>query len=372
MRKTFQYKAKLSKSVERKAFNWLYLCRNLYNTCLEQRMFMYTQRKIGISGYEQAKELPFLKKEFPEYKEVNSQTLQAVTEKLQESYNNFFRRLKRGETPGFPRFKGKDRYNSFVLKQSGWKLEKNNLTIKNIGRFKLFLSRPVLGDIKTITVKYTSNGWFISFSCNNVPLTLLPQTGKEVGIDVGLKVFLADSDGEFVKNPKFFKESEKELRIRQRSLSRKKKGSSRRKKCKKQVSKCYTKIKNRRLDFANKLAKKYVDSNNIIYVENLKIKNMVQNKHLSKSISDVAWGLFRQKLEFKAEEAGRLVIAIDPRNTSQTCLCGEMVPKTLAVRLHSCPVCNLEMDRDTLAAKNILRFGQSLRVLTKPLGLVAR
>ena len=364
MRKTFQYKAQLPKSVERKAFKWLYLCRNLYNSCLEQRITVYNQKKVGISGYTQAKELPILKQEFPEYKEINSQTLQAVTEKLQKSYDNFFRRLKNGETPGFPRFKGRDRYNSFVLKNTGWSLDKNNLIVKNIGRFKLFLSRPILGDIKRITVKFTSNGWFVSFSCDNVPMNLLPQIDKEIGIDVGLKVFLADSDGNFVDNPKFFRESEKELRVKQRSLSRKKKGSKRRQKCKKQVSKCHTKIKNRRLDFVNKLAKRYVDNNEIVYIEDLQVKNMVQNKHLSKSISDVSWGLFRQKLEFKAEEAGRLVLAINPRNTSQICLCDMMVPKTLAVRVHKCPSCGLEMDRDTLAAKNILRFGQNLQSLS--------
>ena len=374
MRKTFQYKAQLSKSVKRKAFNWLYLCRNLYNSCLEQRIIVYNQKKVGISGYTQAKELPLLKYEFPEYKEINSQTLQAVTEKLQKSYDNFFRRLKNGETPGFPRFKGRDRYNSFVLKNTGWSLNKNNLIINKVGRFKLFLSRPILGDIKRITVKYTSNGWFVSFSCDNVPINLLPQIDKEVGIDVGLKVFLADSDGNFVDNPKFFRESERELRVKQRSLARKKLRSNRRKKCKKQVSRCHTKVKNRRLDFVNKLAKRYVDENEVIYIEDLKIDNMVQNKHLSKSISDVSWGLFRQKLEFKAEEAGRLVISINPRNTSQICLCDEMVPKTLAIRVHKCPSCGLEMDRDTLAAKNILRFGrfgQNHQALTRPIGLVA-
>ena len=370
MKKTFQYKVQVSKSVERKAFNWLSLCRKLYNSCHEQRISVYAQRKRGISGYTQAKELPLLKQEFPEYKEINSQTLQAVVERLQGAYDSFFRRLKNGETPGFPRFKGKDRYNSFVLKQIGWSLNKNNLTIKNIGRFKLFLSRPILGDIKRITVKHTSNGWFVSFSCSNVPMNLLPQIDKEVGIDVGLKVFLADSDGNFIENPKFFRESEKELRVKQRSFSRKKKGSTRRNKCKKIVSKCHTKIKNRRNDFIGKLAKKYVDNNEIIYIENLNIDNMVQNSHLSKSISDVSWGLFRQRLEFKAEEAGRLVIAVDPRNTSQLCLCDEMVKKSLAVRVHKCPSCGLIMDRDVLAAKNILRFGQNHRTLTRPRGLV--
>lgn len=371
MKRTFQYKARLSKSVERKALDWLCLCRNLYNTCLEQRIYVYTQRKTGISGYDQARELPLLKRELPEYKEISSSTLQEVTEKLQKSYDSFFRRIKRGETPGFPRFKSRDRYNSFTLKDTGWVLDRNNLNIKKLGRFKLFLSRPILGDIKRITVKHTSNGWFVSFSCNNVPVNLLPQIDKEVGIDVGLKVFLADSDGNFVENPKFFRESEKELRVKQRSVSRKKKESIRWNKAKKQVSKLYEKVKNRRKDFLGKLAKKYIDNNEVIYIEDLQIKNMVKNKHLSKSISDASWGLFREKLEFKAEEAGRIVIAVNPRDTSQLCLCGEMVKKSLAVRIHKCLSCGLIMDRDTLAAKNILRFGQNHRVLTRSIDLVA-
>lgn len=371
MRKSFQYKAKLSPSVERNAFVWLNLCRQLYNTALEQRIDAYKRCGKGISRYTQDKELPNLKAELPEYKNVSSQTLQDVLEKLDKTYQSFFRRLKSGQKAGFPRFKGRDRYNSFKLKQTSWSLTGNKLTIRNIGTLKLFLSRPILGDIKTVTVKHTSSGWFVFFSCDHVPRNVLPIIDKEVGIDVGLKVFLADSDGKFVDNPRFFRKSEKELRRKQRSLSRKNLRSKRRQKAKRQVQRIHEKVKNQRDDFIKKLAKKYVDSNGVIYVEALQIVNMVKNKHLSKSISDVSWNMFRQWLTFKAEEAGREVIAINPKDTSQTCLCGEMVKKSLAVRVHRCHVCGLVMDRDTLAAKNILRFGQNHRVLTRPKGLVA-
>ena len=361
----------MSPSVERNAFNWLKLCRQLYNAALAQRIDAYKRCGKGLSRYIQDKELPNLKVELPEYKNVDAQTLQDVLEKLDKTYQSFFRRIKRGEKAGFPRFKGRDRYNSFKLKQTSWSLTVNKLTIRNIGTLKLFLSRPILGDIKTVTVKYTSEGWFVSFSCDNVPRNVLPAIDKEVGIDVGLKVFIADSDGSFVDNPRFFRESEKELRRKQRSLSRKKLRSNRRQKAKRQVQRVHAKIKNQRDDFIKKLAKKYVDNNGIIYVEKLKIVNMVKNKYLSKSISDASWNMFKQWLTFKAEEAGREVIAVNPKNTSQMCLCGEMVKKSLAVRTHKCPHCGLVMDRDTLAAKNILRFGQNLQALTRPIGLVA-
>lgn len=319
----------------------------------------------------QDKELPNLKIELPEYKNVAAQTLQDVLEKLDKTYQSFFRRIKRGEKAGFPRFKGRDRYNSFKLKQSSWSLTGNKLIIRNIGTLKLFLSRPILGDIKTVTVKYTSAGWFVSFSCDNVPRNILPTNGKEIGIDVGLKVFLADSDGNFVDNPRFFRKAEKELRRKQRAFSRKKLRSKRRQKAKRQVQRVHKKVKNQRADFIKKLAKEYVDSNGVIYVEALKIVNMVKNKYLSKSISDASWNMFRQWLTFKAEEAGRKVIAVNPKNTSQICLCGETVKKSLAVRVHKCSVCGLVIDRDTLAAKNVLRFGQNRQVLTRHIGLVA-
>jgi putative transposase len=133
----------------------------------------------------------------------------------------------------------------------------------------------------------------------------------------------------------------------------------------------YTNLKVSRVaDFTKKLAKRYIDNNGVIYVEALKIANMVQNKYLAKSINDASWNMVRQWLTFKAEDAGRNVIAINPKNTSQICLCGEIVKKSLAVRIHECPACGLVIDRDILAAKNILRFGQNLQALTKPIGLV--
>lgn len=362
MRKTFQYKAKISQKTADNCFEWLFLCRTLYNLALEQRVLFWNQWHKSAMAAQQMAELPALKAEFPEFKKVGSQVLQDVIQRLDKSFQSFFRRLKSGEKPGFPRFRNKDRYDSFTLKRAGWKIEGSNLKINGLGRFKLFLSRPIEGKIKTVTIRHTATGnWLVSFSCDEVPPIVVDEPVKhEIGIDVGISSFLTDSEGVKIENPKFFRQGEKELRRRQRSLSRKKKCSGSRAKTKHQVAKVHEKISNQRKDFACKLALTYVLRYGIIFVENLNIKGMVRNRHLSKSISDAAWNLFFEKLCTKAEEAGRTVVKVDPRNTSQLCSdCGTFVKKALSVRVHCCPSCGLILDRDENAALNILQRGRA-------------
>ncbi|MFH1453459.1 MAG: transposase, partial [Armatimonadota bacterium] len=261
----------------------------------------------------------------------------------------------------------KDRYDSFTLKQAGWKLDGRYLYIKNIGRFKLFLSRAISGTIKTVTIRRTSSGkWFVAFSCDDVPERKLPESIDEVGIDAGVKNLLVDTCGNFIDNPKNFRKSEKVLRRRQRALSRKKKSSYRRRKVRIIVAKTHEKIANQRKDFWHKKANSYIQNFGIIYIENLNIKGMVRNRHLSKSIADCSWGMFFNLLCYKAEEAGRIVIKVRPHGTSQKCSkCGKNVSKDLSVRVHHCSFCGIELDRDLNAAINILRFGQNLRALTQ-------
>ena len=294
--------------------------------------------------------------------------LQDVLERLDKAYKAFFRRVKqKGEKAGFPRFKGKDRYDSFTLKQAGWKLEGRYLTITRVGRFKLFLSRPILGYIKTITVRRTPSGkWLVAFSCDNVPERTAPFSDKTVGIDVGIKSFSVDSDGGVVDNPKFFRKSEKLLRRRQRALARKKPGSMRRSKARVLVAKAHQKITNQRRDFLHKTANQYIQTYSTIKVESLKIRNMVSNRHFSKSISDASWGTFFELLSCKAGEAGRTVLRVNPKDTSQLCSgCGERVPKELSERTHRCPHCGLVANRDLNAALNIFsRSGQDRQALT--------
>jgi putative transposase len=374
MRKTFLYQAKINRKTEATCDQWLYLCRTLYNLALEQKISIYKQHKISLSAYTQMEQLTELKKTYPEFKAVGSQCLQDVIQRLDRAYQAFFQRVKQGNgEAGFPRFRGKDRYDSFTLKQAGWKIEGRYLYIKNVGRFKLFLSRPIDGKIKTVTIRKNSAGkWFVSFSCDNVPEREFAETDTEVGIDVGIKSFCVDSDGNAVANPQYFRKAEKELRRRQRSLSRKKKGSKRRQKARVLVAKSHGKISNQRTDFLHKTANVYIKNYQTIHVEDLNIKGMVNNKHLAKSISDSGWGIFFNFLTYKAEEAGRTVVKVPPHNTSQICSgCKEKVPKSLSVRVHRCPFCNLVLDRDLNASLNIKALGQRVQALTPALADVA-
>jgi len=361
MKKTFKYRIKANRKTIQNAEKWLWLCRSLYNNFLEERIRAYKKQGKSISCYTQMRKLPSLKRKFPEYKKVNSQTLQDVVQRLDRAYQNFFRRIKNGEKPGFPRFKGENRYDSFTLKQTGYRLQGRHLFIKNIGRFKIFLSRPIEGDIKTVTIQKNSSGrWYASFSCDNVSSRPLPRTGKSIGIDVGCRSFLTTSNGEEIENPRFLQRAQNLLIKRQRKLSHKKKGSNRRNKMRILVAKAHEKVFNQRRDFHFKVAKKLLEANDAVFIEDM--NHFKSYRALNRSMRDVAWFNFFNILVFKAAEAGKQVIKVPAKNTSQICSgCGRMVPKDLSVHTHSCPFCGLVIDRDINAARNILRLGQSLQ-----------
>ncbi|MFA5300682.1 MAG: RNA-guided endonuclease TnpB family protein [Lutibacter sp.] len=371
MRKTYKYRIYAREQTITKAENWLGLCCDLYNACLDQRISVYRSKRENTSGFDQANELRDIKDKIPEYKLINSQVLQGVTERLHKAYQNFFRRVQKGgEKPGFPRFKSKSRYDSFTLKNTSWKLEGRYLWIKNVGRFKMKLSRPIQGVIKTIMIQRTSTGkWYASFSCDNVSEKRLDPNDKTIGLDMGIKSYLTDSEGNHVENPKWLKQNQKDLRVKQRKLSRRKKGSKRRVKARILVAKAHEKVRNQRLDFQHKLANEYIKKYGKIVIEDLAIQNMVKNHKLAKSISDCAWGQFFQLLKYKAEEAGREIIEnyrFSP--TSKACnACGEINNNLkLSDRQWVCLKCGALHDRDLNAAKNILKsgLGQSLQVLT--------
>jgi putative transposase len=375
MRKTFKYLIYANKETLANAEVWLNLCRNLYNCALEQRIDAYKRQRKSVTGFSQANELVDIKYEHIEYNQVSSQTLQDVLERLNKAYKAFFNyRAKHLGKGGFPRFKGKNRFDSFTLKNTGWTLDGKYLSIRNIGRFKLHLSRDIQGDIKTITIRRTNDKWYACFSCDNVQEKHLPYSDKVVGLDVGIKSFLVDSDGKTVGNPKFLKHTLKELRIKQRKLARAKKGSNRRKETKYQLSKCYEKVANQRSDFHHKLANEYIKNYGLIVFEKLKIKNLVKNHCLARDINDAAWGQFFEYLDYKAEEAGRLIFKDNPKYTSQKChVCGAINHDLkLSDRMWTCLNCGTIHDRDKNAALNhkqegieyLKRLGQSHQELT--------
>ena len=361
MKRTFRYKARLTVGQKHRADYQLMLLRRLYNAALEQRIDAWKKQRKSLSFYDQCQELTELREAFPEYAALDCQMSRQPLLALHAAFNAFFRRLKAGKKAGFPRFKGRHRFNSMTYHQNGWKLDSNRLKLSGVGTIKLFLSRPHQGDIKAVTLKRDSCGdWFVSLSCDNVPMRPLPNTGKSIGIDLGLTSLLTTSDGEHVENPRLTDVHARHLRVAQRSLSKKKRGSARRQKARQQVARIHRKIERTRRDNHFRVAVDLVRRFDLIAAEDLNTKGLAQG-WLAKSIHDAAWGQFIEILQVKAEEAGREVVLVNPRGTSQECSgCGARVPKKLHVRIHRCDGCGLILDRDVNAAKNILaRSGPS-------------
>ena len=364
--KTYKYKLIPTPEQARTLETILWRCRDLYNAALEERKTAWERGHVSLTYYRQKAELPDLKADIPEYTEVHSQVLQDVLLRLDRAFQAFFRRVSNGEEPGYPRFQGRNRYNSFTYPQygKGAVLDGGVLSLSKIGRIPLRLHRPLEGTPKTVIVSKEADGWYACFSCAEVPMEPLPPTGEETGIDVGLKVFLITAGGEIVENPRHYRQAEKRLAKAQRRVSHRKKGSKRRRKAIALLKRKHQKVQRQRTDFHHKTARLLLQRYDTIYLEDLRVANMVRNKHLAKSISDAGWAAFRTILEGKAAYAGRRVVAVPPAYTSQDCSgCGERVPKSLSVRTHICPNCGLVMDRDENAAKNIQWAGQALRGL---------
>lgn len=356
--KAYRYRLFPTKSQVSQMEQTLEICRWVYNETLAMRKNAWEQEQRHISYYESKRQIPLWKKERPELSTVYSQVLQNVTLRVDLAFKAFFRRLKSGEKPGYPRFKGKGRYDSFTYPQSGFKLDGDRLHLSKIGDVRVVLHRPVEGTIKTLTIRRSATGkWYACFSVEYDP-TPAPQKESVVGIDVGLESFATLSNGEKIENPRFFRTDEKALAKAQRKLSKAEKGTPERKKARKIVAHVHERIANRRLNFAHQTSRKVVDRFGTIVFEDLNITNMQKNHHLAKSIADVAWNMFITITESKAEDAGSRVILVNPRNTSQMCSrCGMIVAKTLSDRVHSCSHCGLVMDRDQNAAINIMRLG---------------
>ncbi|HEU0026006.1 MAG TPA: transposase [Ktedonobacterales bacterium] len=366
VRKAYKYKLKPTPEQARQLEDVLWRCRMLYNTALEERITAYRRCGVTLTCYQQQAELPDLKAAFPDYGAIHSQVLQDVLTRLDKTYQAFFRRVKAGQTSGFPRFQGRTRYHSFTYKQygNGARLDNGFLVLSKIGRLAVRWSRPLEGTPKTVTIAREADGWYAVISCAGVPTQPLPLTGRETGIDVGLKMFLITADGLMVENPRHYRRGEKKLAKANKRVSRRKQGSKRRGKAVTQLGKAHQTVKRQRSDFHHKTALKLLQQYDTIALEDVRVANMVRNRHLAKSISDAGWAAFRTILAAKAACAGRRVIAVPPAYTSQDCSgCGERVPKSLSVRTHVCTSCGLVMDRDENAARNIQWAGQALRGL---------
>ena len=334
-------------------------CRYLYNLALADRKNVYETEGIGQSYEDQAAKLTVERKN-GNFNSIYAHCLQDVLRRLDKSFKAFFRRVKAGEEPGYPRFKGEGWYKSFTYPDSetGYKLDGSKLTLSKIGSIRIFKHREVEGKIKTCTIKKDNLGHWYAILISEVEDVSPIEPKTAIGVDVGLKSLVALSGGETVEYPRYYVMAEKKLAAAQRNLSRKKKGSANRRKAKAKVAKISQDVQHHRDEFLHQLSKMLVDSADLIVFENLNISCMLKNHHLAKHIQDHAWGKLIQFTQSKAAKAGKVVELVDARYTSQKCSqCGIMVPKTLAERVHICPNCGLEMDRDINASLNIRTLG---------------
>ena len=338
------------------------VAREMYNACLQERRDAYRLYRIKVTYYDQANQLKDIRRDRPDVAAVNFSMLQAICRRAQRSFENFYRRVAAGQDPGYPRFKSKRRFDSITFPSygDGCKLKGDRLYIQGVGTLTVKLHRPVRGTIKTVTIKRSCGKWYVILTCD-VAVQPLPATGQDVGIDLGLIDFVVTDAGEGVPAPKYFRRAEATLARRQRSRERKRRGSKNRRRAGLLVAKAHRHIANQRKDFHHKTARVLVQAYDALYYEDLAVQNMVQNHALAKSISDAGWSQFIAILTSKAEEAGRRVIAVNPRGTSQTCICGHPVPKDLSERWHACPHCQLSLPRDQVSAMIIKALGRSVQ-----------
>lgn len=347
-------------------FQALDMCRHWYNMCLEDRKWSYELEGRSIRKNDQIKQSRLYRQTFPQARVVFSQTLQSVAIDLSKAFDAFFRRVKAGETPGYPRFKGREHFHSFNFPQFGVgaRLDGRRLKLYGIGRMRVRWHRPIEGEIKTLRIVHKAGRWYACFSCEVPESEPLSATGKAVGLDMGVSAMLTKSDGDKVDNPAYDRKSQSELAHAQRSLARKQRGGNNHRKALLRVQRLQAHTANQRRDYAHKLARQLVNGYDRIALEDLQIANMVRNRHLSKSILDSGGSLFRQFLTYKAESAGREIVLVKAAYTSRCCSqCGEMFQDfDLSVRWVEC-ACGLSLDRDHNAAINILnRAGRDTSV----------
>jgi putative transposase len=366
MRKTFRYRLYPTKAQVETLEHQLELCRELYNAALQERRDAWRIGRVSLGFNAQSAQLPAIKAERPEMAGIYSQVLQAVLHRVDKNFQAFFRRTKQGLKAGFPRFRSVARYDSLTYPQLGFALEARHLKLAKIGRIKIKLHRALRGKIKTLTLKREADKWYACFSVED-EAEPLPESREAIGIDVGLRVFATLSDGTEIENPRYSRAAQARLRKAQRKVSRRKKGSHRRRKAVRLLQSAHTHVRQQRADFHHQVARSLVNQYGLIAVEDLNVKGLAAGL-FAKSVNDAGWSSFIAKLTDKAACAGRVLVKVDPRGTSQSCLCGAQVPKTLSRRWHECGTCGLSAPRDQVSAQLVLGRGLRLQSVTWPVG----
>jgi putative transposase len=365
VRKTFKYKLKPTPAQEQTLELVVRRCRTLYDTALEQRKVWWARGQSERATYYRPTKSRIARPEggMRENAEINAQVLQDVLLRLDRAFQTYFRRIRAGEKVGYPRFPGAGRYHSFtyphVGEHGGARLEGDCQVLAKIGRIKIRWSRPIEGAPKTVTISREADGWYVSFSCAEVPTQPLPRTGHETGIDRGSEAFATLSNGTRIFHPGWRRRAERALKTAQRRVSRRKKGSARRRKAITLLAKAHQRLRRQRQDFHHETALELVRQFDTIYDEDLQTANMIKRHHLAKRIADAGWASFLSSLACKAAYAGKQAVAAPPAFTSQVCTgCGALVQKGLSLRWHACPDCGISLHRDHNAARNKERAGQ--------------
>jgi len=360
--RTFEFKLRANKSFVEACERELEHSREIYNAALAERIYYYKDTGKSLGYVEQSRHLTDART-LPEVKSHLRAIQQDALIRLDEAFDGFFRRIRNGEKPGFPRFKGKNRYNSFSQKYEKVRpcpIKGDKLKVPGVGTCRVRLSRPIEGKCNQIRIKRRADGWYAFIVCEIPKPKPLPQTGQTVGVDVGIASFATLSSGEEIENPRHLKNALDNLKRQQRRLSRKKKGSKRRARQKIKVARAHQKVSRSRKDFHHKVSTDLVNRFDSIAVEDLNIGGMVKNHHLAQAINDVAWGKFFTMTQTKAESAGRVFVRVDPRYTSQICSnCGNKQKMPLAVRIYECESCGIIIGRDHNSAITIDRVGQT-------------
>jgi putative transposase len=314
---SYKFRLYPSKTIQAKLQEQLELCRWLYNRLLEE---LNKAREEGrkIKQTDTQALIVKLKEEKPELKKVYSKVLQMVNYQLWSNIKALSKLKKNGKRVGKLRFKGRGWFKTLNFNQSGFRIEGNKLILSKVGSIPIKIHREIEGEIKGVIVKREKSGkWFAIVQVED-ELKPLQPTGKAVGIDVGIRHFLTDSDGRQIENPKYYERTLNRIKILQRNLSRKQKGSKNREKARIKLAKAYEKLVNQRNDFLHKLSRFYVNNYDVIAVEDLHIQNMVRiGRTLAQRILDASWSKFIQLLSYKAERAGRRVVKVNPKGTSE-------------------------------------------------------
>ncbi|MCI0182375.1 RNA-guided endonuclease InsQ/TnpB family protein [Sulfoacidibacillus ferrooxidans] len=352
-----RFRLEPAKEQEQKLLHTFRLCRKMYNQALEERITSYRQHGVSIHYTDQQNRLPAWKREHPEYKDIHSQVLQNVLQRLDQAFVNFFEKR-----AGFPSFKDKFCFRSITYSQArpSYFREDGSVFLPKIGRVKMIAHQPFdAASVKIINVKFHDGRWYVNLTYVTEAVAPLREIQNAAGIDLGLLSLIATSDGEFFENPQWLQKSEKSLKRMQRQLSRKKKGSKNREKAKHELQGAHDHVANQRKDHLHKVSRSLMDRYDLICMEDLQVKGMMKNHRLVKSIANASWGKLATYLEYKAKNAGKQLIKVPPHHTSQLCSagCGTLVKKDLLVRIHQCPTCGLDIDRDVNAAINILQRG---------------